>query len=434
MSRKVFWLTAFGLALLTIMAATRDATWSARAKQKSVDSRTRPLLSIDTLTPATLAIMRRQEALRPAVAALEQAQSKFPDSGFASIAFEDDGVTLYWKGPLPHEMNEAIQVARQAGPVQIKNAAFSLAELEAAAEKIHQAARALGGSEIQAVSKRDDGSGLDIERMPPGTLAEMRTARAAAGRRTVASAEQVLAGLDLGMPVRVTTASEPIRLMSRQDDPPAYWGGAVFETWRGQERRAFCSTGFGVRRGDQTFVVTAAHCGTPPDVAYQGSPRIRRMGPINSNEQWQYDLMLINAPAGFRIYVGPKDTGSTRAVIGWETTRAGQLVCHSGASSGTVCGLKVDSTNVDVTLPSDRRDSDGDYNYKLLNLVRTVQVDLQTAIIRGDSGGPVFTFAGVDEALAKGIVSGASVASIVYFQDWATFRSRYGTGYELITQ
>jgi len=113
----------------------------------------------EDIDPETLAIMRRQEALQPAVTALHEASMKSPDSGFTGIAFESDGLALYWKGPLTNDM-------------------------------------------LGVINTRYDGSGFDIERVPVSAAENVALARARAGRRSLRSAEQVLADLDLRIPVR----------------------------------------------------------------------------------------------------------------------------------------------------------------------------------------------------------------------------------------
>src|SRR5262249_26457888 len=130
-------------------------------------------------------------------------------------------------------MNAAINVAREKGPVEIKQAAYSLAEMEADAEKIGEAMKARGGSDIQSIVTKYDGSGLDVERMPADAAAKETLERANAGLGALKSADQVLAGVNLSVPVRITTASERIELMaSRRCDSPPWNGGGNFEIER----------------------------------------------------------------------------------------------------------------------------------------------------------------------------------------------------------
>jgi hypothetical protein len=68
-----------------------------------------------SMDPETLATMRKQEALQPALQAIWDEQRQNPTSGFAGVAFEVDGLTLYWKGGLTPGMETAL--ARRAASV-----------------------------------------------------------------------------------------------------------------------------------------------------------------------------------------------------------------------------------------------------------------------------------------------------------------------------
>lgn len=100
---------------------------------------------------------------------------------------------------------------------------------------------------------------------------------------------------------------------------------------------------------------------------------------------------------------------------------ANELTCQSGATSGTVCGIK-EIESKDIRL--NNQDSDGDTGYIIKGLIRCVQVDGRTAAQPGDSGGPVFTLDGTG-VRAKGIVS-AGGGTELYFQDWADVIRLFG--------
>jgi hypothetical protein len=120
--------------------------------------------STDNLDAHTMAIMRQQEALQPVVTILYDEVAKSPNSGFTSLAFEGDGVSLFWKGELTDGMARAVAAARLLGPVRVRPAAHSKAELTAAAAQIDAAS---AGGDIQAIILNHDGSGVGIVKMPP---------------------------------------------------------------------------------------------------------------------------------------------------------------------------------------------------------------------------------------------------------------------------
>lgn len=362
--------------------------------------------------------MRQQEALQPAVTALYEAHMKSPGSGFAGIAFEDDGVVLYHKGPLGPVMSAAVAEARKLGLTQVKQAAFSLAELEAANAKIEAAEAAHGRSDIQSVAYRVDGSGLDIELMPSSVVAEFDASRARAGQAALRPAEPMIAGLKLAIPARISVATEAVSpMVTRLADSPPWNGGDRYTMRTTHGTDLLCTTGFGVNASGRTWILTAAHCGSLGDTAYQGlfpDAANRRMGPVNS-DQWAYDMLLIDTSGWHLIFDGSPTTSRTKNVNSWGYFASGELVCQSGATSGTICNLRTgSSTNVRMGCC----DSDGDSGYTVYGLIRTDQIDGSTAVRGGDSGGPVFTLDGAG-VRAKGIVSMSGGTTVMYFQDWA---------------
>ncbi|WFE63362.1 hypothetical protein [Micromonospora sp. WMMD714] len=383
------------------------------------------LQATDNLDPALLAEMRRQEKLQPALTAIWDARTRDPDSGFAGVAYENGGLTLYWKGALTPGMSAALDAGRAFGRVVVKAAANSEAELHAAGGRIHSVIDRHGGSDIQSISYAPDGTGLHITRGPQATrggVPDVKAQRGGAGRLSV---ERILAEARVAVPVRVTDATEPFDLLTnRLDDSPPWNGGGRWESWRGSDQRMSCTTGFGVHAGGRSYVLSAGHCATPPDDAYQGKfgGAFDEMGPVYDDD-WRSDLLLINAPGWHLVFDGSATTSTTKAVRGWGYWAANELVCQSGMASGTVCGIRQQSST-DFRVSCNTPDSDGDCDYVIYGVIKSTQVNGSTAARTGDSGGPVFTLDGTG-VRAKGIVSGGG-GTTLYFQDWADVIRVYG--------
>ncbi|MEV6370145.1 hypothetical protein AB0L86_24985 [Micromonospora musae] len=376
--------------------------------------------STDNLSPALKATMQQQESLQPAVSLIMDQAVASPDSGFAGLAFEGDGLSIYWKGNLDAGMQQAVTDARKFGAVGVKAALHSKAELEAAADEVERAMPA-GATDVQAIGVRHDGSGLTIERMPATESASLRSSASRFGR-SFQTADETLKQLNLDVPVQVTTASRRSKLLScvgacdRLDDASPWNGGTRTITPDAPKSDYGCTTGFGVTKGSTTYVLTAAHCATSGNhvTDYQGET----IGGVYA-ENWQYDLLLLNARGWYKIFDGSTTTANKKDVVAWGYHSVGEYLCHSGSRSGTKCGLRTESGNYRVH----GCDSDGDCFY-VEGLIKTVQVDGATAAINGDSGGPVFSLSG-SGVRAKGIVS-AGGGTEMYFQDWADVIRLYG--------
>jgi hypothetical protein len=371
------------------------------------------------------AVMQSQDAMQPAVSAVYEVHVQEPSAGFAGIAFEGAGITVYYRGEPTAAMQRALDEARRYGLVIVKAAAFSLAELESDGARIEAAiAREATPSEIQAVSFRYDGSGIDVERMPAAKRDRIVAARAASGKRAPLLVAEVIARAGVVAPVTITTATESIELTSRTADSPPWNGGDRWTTYHdtnhdgnGDVAVGSCTTGFGVNASGRTWILTAAHCASAGDIGYQGSSR---MGPVNS-DQWQYDLLLLDTPGWYLMFDGSPTTSTTKRVNSWGYHAANELLCQSGATSGTICGLKTgSSTNITIACC----DSDGDSGYTIYGLIRTTQINGSTAVRPGDSGGPVFSLDGAG-VRAKGTVS-AGGGTVMYFQDWADVIRLFG--------
>lgn len=370
--------------------------------------------SSDHIDPALRADMRRQDALQTAVEVITEEAIRNPSSGYAGLGFEGDGLTIHHKGRLTPGMDHAVREARRHGKITVKPARFSYTELDAAADRIGTSL--MGRTDIQSIEIRPDGSGLRVETMPATRAA---AARAHAIRRgwSFRPVDSRLNGQDFGVPVQVAPAATTVDLLgcattcNRLDDTAAWNGGTRTLNPDAPAADPYyrCTTGFGVKRGTTTYVLTADHCATAPDRSYDN--RLELIGSVYSGD-WDKDLLLINARGFHRIFDGSPTTSNTKNVLGWGYHAQGEYLCHSGATTGTRCNLRTDGGDYRIY----GCDSDGDCFYRS-GLIKSTQIDGLPAAAGGDSGGPVFSLTG-SGVRAKGIVI-AGGGSTMYFQDWA---------------
>ncbi|MFV0920840.1 hypothetical protein ACR720_00395 [Sphingomonas parapaucimobilis] len=192
-----------------------------------------------------------------------------------------------------------------------------------------------------------------------------------------------------GVPVRIAT------LDTSDSDLADLQGGArLTGIDPGNSRRYACTSGFVVRRGSDSAIVTAAHC--PDDLVWTDAERRQHPLPFLGQWGWGYQDVQVNGSPAPLLPAIWSDTTKTisRRITGQRTrdqTRAGDIVCHRGertgyscaevwipdfAPAGDLCGGGCTPTWVAVRGPSCRS---------------------------GDSGGPVFL-----GGIAYGIVKGGS--------------------------
>lgn len=306
--------------------------------------------------------------------------------GYAGIELEDTQVAVWWKGQIPAQLKRTIDTARQTAPVRIGTADYSLQELRAAGATI----RTTLGTQPR-IKYAVDGSRVTVDMRGSVSLYQS----------TVPS---------VGVPVEIVDSGEQ-ELASRRDDWAPWKGGA--DQINGNSR---CTTGFPVRNADNArFLLTAGHCGSNGDVIRDGTGEV--IGTF-TNDNDTHDLGLVHAPAGVEalMYVGGLDSNLVTRVDGWDWTFPGEYLCQSGGSSardigGPVCNLRIERYNTD---PGDA--------------VEARQVNGQTAVRPGDSGGPVYSGSASGGAIAKGIncYTYTNDNTVLGFQDFGTATRDYG--------
>jgi streptogrisin D len=344
------WATG-GVALMAVLAFTIGADPSSAADPPDPSASGSADPFAQDMDSETLATMRRQEALQPAIAMIQNALA-INDSGLASLAFEGDGIAIYWKGKVPPELTVAVEDARRIGSVVIRPARFSEAELTEQAAKISRVAELEG--DLQSISLNYDGSGLTIEKLP----AQAAAARSAKVGRTLRAIESIVAEARLTVPVKTMTGG-PVELLDcsspgcrRRDDMAPWNGGLYIRNPDSPVQPNWCTSAFGVRAMGEYMLMTAAHCGTYPDRFYDYVGEY--VGWI-VDEDWDKDIMLIRAPGYYRMWDGTPTTSTSKIVYAYANKIVGELLCQSGATSGTVCNMQTQSG----TYSSYGCDSDG---------------------------------------------------------------------------
>lgn len=180
----------------------------------------------------------------------------------------------------------------------------------------------------------------------------------------------------------------------RESDLDLTGGERLESVDRAQHRVFRCTAGFLVTDGTRTALTTAAHCpdeidAVAPDGTRTPLPMIGAWGAGRQDVQ----LHAVPGPLAPLVHAGA-DTSALRAVATWRnrtSTRAGDMVCHQGISSGFSCA---EVRYVDYAPPGDLCAGPCPASW--------VMVD-GPGCAHGDSGGPVLL-----GATAFGLVKGGS--------------------------
>ncbi len=335
-------------------------------------------------------LAQEQRPLVVAARVIRDAVRLGPHSGYAGIVLEPQGVVLWWKGPVPKRVAAVVAEAnRTIAPTRLSKAKHSRAELQAAATTLRD--HFGGRAPYDAIKDPGDGSRL--------VLAAPLEARSPESKAFIASA---LPEIGVDTEVVFEDRLEPI---SRNDDQPPWSGGAVIVNTRG----FLCTSGFGVLNGGNPAVLTAGHCGDVGDTFQDGAGAfIGRVGPKTNHDQ----LLIPTTATSNRIYVGSRQSNTTKLVTDWEDVFIGELLCQSGVTSAEetgseVCGLRVLFFYMDEE-----------------SLVEAEQINGETAARPGDSGGPIYSDQG-STVIAKGTTTRVAGPRIG-FQDITTANQDFG--------
>jgi streptogrisin D len=365
--------------------------------------------------------MLKQAPLNAAASAIRQRVDDDRATGFLSIETARDGaLVLRWKGVVPAGVTKVIEsVAAKGIRVRVAPARFSRQELRTAAGRVEAALRRSPFSYF-TIYISGEGTGLSLD--ADASHASLATALSTASINYVGGA-QPAAGPSTRVPVTAAPRNGPVRASSgRLNDSAPWWGGARIVNHDSAGGWVQCTSGFGVRKSNGVrYLLTAAHCATPPDRIYD--PTGEYIGRA-ADERWEHDILLIQADAGSYIYDGGVGSGEfSKHVTTWQWAQAGTGVCTSGSVSGAICGIQTNKDNIfTACISSATPDSDGDYGYCVKDLWLAHRTNGMAAAQNGDSGGPVFTLDGTTSVFAWGTIFGTleKDPSTLIFQDFGT--------------
>jgi hypothetical protein len=295
-------------------------------------------------------------------------------AGIASIvaAPENRELRVYWPGELPaavRKLADGLDV-----PVVFLPARFTHREL------VDQARRLVADPQVAQAAPLADGSGLAV------TV----TGQPGQGDR---------AGLQAGTAVPLTITVGPRQQgASRQVDTPPFWGGSAYE-----DGFIGCSNGFPIRFGDVFRMIVAAHCVSDGDnITIPNQPGTA--GTVSSSSGCR-DTALINYSGGSapRIYTGPPNSSTSVEVLGATSDFVGNLVATGGAVSGEHLNIPVLAVDVFTNLNGVSACAPGRFGPFSQAAYQTATC----AITSGDSGGPVYSYAG-QNVLARGTITSGS--------------------------
>jgi hypothetical protein len=268
-----------------------------------------------------------------------------------SAAPESGRVTLYWKGALPKEL--AAMIEAEPVPFSVVQARYSLAELLAETEKV---VRQPG---VSAVGPLTDGSGLSVSM-----------------RGSALGVQALEASRSAAVPVQVEGDVAPV-LFNRQNDSSPYFGGAIIKNGNG-----ICTSGFALKVGAVTKMLTAGHCGENGDVIKDGGGQV--MGTAEQKNQTR-DTLLIGVNSAGYTFTGPYTSNTYKPAKLALGSIDETFVCTSGANTGQHCPIRIKALNQFIPVC----DHNGQNCVTMGPLVRAEQEDHLVAAGAGDSGGPV---------------------------------------------
>jgi len=280
--------------------------------------------------------------------------------GMAGIILNTDKreINVYWKGQVPGQVYEAIMKQRNDIGVNLREARYAESELQDEVKKI------IDGGGVTSVGPLSDGSGITVA--VPGDEAsgwDLPAVRAA------------------GVPVTIQPYEKAMLASDRQHDNPPYKGGAMMHWPLGGGYIGLCTTGFSIRQGGVSKMLSAGHCRDNGDTVLDGNNNT--IGTVEQDNNTR-DTLLIGTSAQGSTYIGAYNSSTSKPHHMALGAYVDTLVCTSGAMSGQHCNIRVKAVNQTILV-----DDGAGGSYSIHPVVKAEQDGHTTAVAQGDSGGPV---------------------------------------------
>ncbi|RBQ20973.1 hypothetical protein DP939_07920 [Spongiactinospora rosea] len=323
-----------------------------------------------------------REGVLKAARIIRTAVENGANSGYGNIVVTDTALHLFWKGTPPASLNPTLAEARRHAPVEIRPAAYSLAELRSQVEIIGRHIEANMTGPVIGVGIAPDSSGLIV------------LIRKNADRN------------NLGLPpVNVPYTTEERDVPIPASGPPFHAGEPITNVTATPD--STCTSGFPVTKDNQTYLLTAGHCAEVGDEFQQNGQVVGTVSEKNAG----HDLLLIPTAAEGQI-------DPDLPVKGWEYIYTGEVVTAGGAAIGAAT-YQVTGNVFTVMIPNSRGEA------------TTVTHLLEATLLgglpptRGASGTPIYTLYGSNGAMAKGSLS-AIIGAKLLFQPVSTAITDFG--------
>ncbi len=258
--------------------------------------------------------------------------------------------------------------------VQVKASKYTRAQLEAARSTLWSSS---GPKEFHSIEVTHTGSGLVVSVDDPQGSAKRYQQN-----------QPKLAGAVAATDVTFVAGQRP-KPASREDDSAPYKGGIPIEGYWDSDWR--CTSAFGIRQNNKTYLVTAEHCFDVGDWVYDRNDDY--LGSVSFENNYR-DAAAIDTSAGSGVWI---DDTQTRVYQGYAWSWNGQYVCQSGFTSDKRCTIEVTADNIEW----DYDDGKGARRGVAGRIGAGVR-----AVCGGDSGGPLWAYSSSGVFQSRGIVSG----------------------------